>query len=61
MKRIGAKPEPTPKDKAIGEMIQRAITEHKVRRWLDGSKLKADRPTLAELESCGYVVKTGAF
>jgi hypothetical protein len=47
------------KDKAVGEIIERAVIEHKVQRWLDGSKLKADRPTLAELESCGFVVKTG--
>lgn len=41
---------------AVGAAITKTVTEFMVKNWLGGSKLKADRPTLAELESCGYRV-----
>lgn len=40
----------------VGRAIHDAVLRFKVQRWLDGSRLSADRPTLAELQEAGYVV-----
>lgn len=40
----------------VRAVIDKAITDFKVKRWLDGSTAKADRVTLEELQACGYAV-----
>lgn len=47
---------PSPRDVAVGTLISDATTGYRIREWLDGSKAKGNRPSLAELRHHGYEV-----